>query len=122
MLVKYSFAFIALPGGFGTLDEVFEILTLVQNGKVLNFPIILMGKAYFEPLMAFMTTRLLEEQAIAPSDLERILVTDDPAAALDHIRDSTLRRTGSNRPAPARRPSRWLRERAARLVHLELPP
>lgn len=112
MLVKYSHAFIALPGGFGTLDEIFEILTLIQTRKVLDFPVILMGSEYWTPLLRFVCESMLEQHTISGSDAARIVVTDDPEAARAHIRGCALRRYGSQRPAPARKPWRWLRERA----------
>src|SRR5437868_1931953 len=59
MLVKYSYAFIALPGGFGTLDEIFEVITLIQTEKIVEFPVILMGREYWEPLLAFIRERLI---------------------------------------------------------------
>lgn len=112
MLVKYSNAFVALPGGFGTLDEVFEILTLIQTGKVSEFPVILMGKDYWAPLLSFMCERMLEQNTISSLDLTRIVVTDQPEIALAHIRESTLRRTGARKPAAPLQPWRWLRERS----------
>src|SRR6186997_2264438 len=79
MLVKYSYAFIALPGGFGTLDEMFEIATLVQTGKVREFPIVLMGRDFWGPLTAFVRNRLLVEGTIDPGDEQRLQLTDSPA-------------------------------------------
>jgi len=80
---------VALPGGFGTLDEVFETCTLIQTGKIANFPLFLMGVDYWAPLIAFMQERLLIEGAIAPIDLELLRVTDD----VDEV-VSTIRRVG----------------------------
>jgi uncharacterized protein (TIGR00730 family) len=82
MLVKYSYAFVALPGGFGTLDEMFEIASLVQTGKVREFPIVLMGRDYWSPLIAFIRNRLLVEGTIDPGDEQRLRVTDSPAEAV----------------------------------------
>ncbi len=76
MLVKYSYAFIALPGGFGTLDEIFETATLIQTHKIQDFPLILVGKEYWQPLLEFLRNRLVEAKTIDPIDAERILVTD----------------------------------------------
>ncbi len=87
MLVKYSYAFVVMPGGFGTLDEVFETLTLVQTGKIRDFPIILMGKDYWEPLLTFFRERLITERTIDPRDLDLMLVTDSPEEAVDRIAD-----------------------------------
>src|SRR5580765_5339190 len=66
MLVKYSYAFIALPGGFGTLDEIFETVTLVQTGKIKEFPLVLVGKEYWRPLLDFLCSRLVEAKTIDP--------------------------------------------------------
>jgi len=76
MLVKYSQAFICLPGGFGTMDEIFEAATLVQTGKIFDFPIILVGSEYWEPLFQFLRERMLREKTIDPSDYDRLLLTD----------------------------------------------
>lgn len=84
ILVKYSYAFIILPGGFGTMDELFETLTLVQTKTINDFPIVLFGTAYFKPLMddlAFMS----DQKTIAPEDLNLVLVTDDIDEAIQHI-------------------------------------
>ena len=70
MLVKYSYAFVALPGGFGTLDETFEVATLVQTGKVREFPIVLMGCDYWRPLIDFVRNRLLVEGTIDPGNAQ----------------------------------------------------
>ncbi len=68
MLVKYSYAFIALPGGFGTLDEIFETATLIQTGKIQDFPLVLMGREYWQPLIDFFRDRLVAEGTIAHED------------------------------------------------------
>ena len=94
MLVKYSYAFVALPGGFGTLDEVFEVATLVQTGKIRGFPIVLIGREFWEPLLEFVRTRLVAEQAVAPEDATRFLVTDSPAEAVEAITDVAMRQFG----------------------------
>ncbi len=91
MLVKYSYAFVALPGGFGTLDELFEVATLVQTEKIKRFPIVLLGTAFWRPLLAFLEDRLVAEGTIDPADVEYFLVTDSPAAAVARIRDVALR-------------------------------
>jgi len=94
MLVKYSYAFVVMPGGFGTLDEVFETLTLVQTGKIRDFPIILMDKDYWEPLIAFFRERLITERTIDPRDLDLLVVTDSPEEAVDRIADVVQRHFG----------------------------
>jgi uncharacterized protein (TIGR00730 family) len=85
MLVKYSYAFVALPGGFGTLDEIFETLVLIQTGKIRGFPLVLMGVDYWEPLMAFMRDRLLAEATVDENDLKLMIVTDSVDEAMAHI-------------------------------------
>lgn len=94
MLVKYSYAFVALPGGFGTLDEIFETSVLVQTGKIREFPIVLIGVDYWSPLLAFLRETLLEQRTIAPEDLDRIHLTDDVEEAVERIRSTTMRRFG----------------------------
>ncbi len=85
MLTKYSLAFIAMPGGFGTLDELFEMATLIQTNKIRNFPLILMGKTFWQPLMDFMQGTLLQQGTILSQDFDKFLVTDSPEEALDYI-------------------------------------
>jgi hypothetical protein len=84
MFVKYATAFIVFPGGYGTLDELFEALTLIQTGKVKHFPVILFGREYWSGLTAWLTDTVAAERKIDPSDLHLFKVTDDPeeAAAL----------------------------------------
>jgi uncharacterized protein (TIGR00730 family) len=81
MFVKYATAFIVFPGGYGTLDELFEALTLIQTGKVKHFPVILFGSAYWAGLVDWLTRTVAEERKINPSDLNLFQVTDDPAEA-----------------------------------------
>lgn len=86
MLVKYSHVFVVLPGGFGTLDEMFEALTLVQTQKIASLPVVLMGIEYWSPLLAFLRHTLVARQTIAPEDLALLRVTDsldDLGAVLD---------------------------------------
>jgi len=78
MLVKYSQAFVILPGGFGTLDEMFEALTLIQTGKIQDFPVILVGKKFWAPLYDFIRNQLSEHGMINPKDLEDLYLVDDP--------------------------------------------
>jgi uncharacterized protein (TIGR00730 family) len=85
MLVKYSYAFVVLPGGFGTMDEIFECATLIQTGKIQGFPLILMGKDYWAPLLDFLCGTMVREKTILPADCQRILVTDSPDEAVDMI-------------------------------------
>jgi uncharacterized protein (TIGR00730 family) len=82
MFVKYAQAFVVFPGGFGTFDELFEALTLVQTGKVTSFPVVLMGSAYWGGLVAWLRETVLPEGKISPKDLDRFHVTDDVAEAV----------------------------------------
>ena len=104
MLVKYSYAFIVMPGGAGTLDEMFETMTLIQTGKLRNFPIILMGKDFWQPLMDFVY-KMAEEGMISPEDPELIFFTDSVEEAKAHlqrhaVRQFGLRRKKNPRPMP----------------------
>lgn len=86
MLVKYSYAFIAPPGGFGTLDEIFETATLIQTGKISYFPLILVGRSYWTPLMDFLRERLLAAGNVDAEDLRLLDLVDTPAEALAIVR------------------------------------
>jgi uncharacterized protein (TIGR00730 family) len=86
MFVKYAEAFIIFPGGFGTLDELFEALTLIQTGKVRNFPVILFGSEYWAGLLGWIKERMLAEGKIAPGDLDLLVVTDSPEEAVRIVR------------------------------------
>lgn len=81
MFIKYSNAFIIFPGGFGTLDEAFEALTLIQTGKIYQFPVIMFGRHYWAGLIRWLQSRVLGESKISPGDLDLILLTDDPKEA-----------------------------------------
>jgi uncharacterized protein (TIGR00730 family) len=94
MLVKYSYAFIAMPGGLGTLDEVFETATLIQTQKIQEFPLVLMGKDYWQPLLDFLRKQLIAAGTIDPSDADRFLVTDSAQEAVDSIRDKAMHQFG----------------------------
>lgn len=85
MFVKYAQAFICLPGGFGTLDELFEALVLVQTGKVSEFPIILIGSDYWGGLVDWIHSRMLDEGLISESDPDLLYVTDDPEDAVNRV-------------------------------------
>ncbi|MEV4480632.1 TIGR00730 family Rossman fold protein [Micromonospora coxensis] len=85
MFVKYAQAFVVLPGGFGTMDELFEALTLVQTGKVTRFPVVLMGTAYWSGLIDWLRDTMAAEGKIGAVDLDLICLTDDVAAAVRHI-------------------------------------
>ena len=81
MFIKYSSAFIIFPGGFGTFDELFEALTLIQTGKIYQFPVILFGRHYWAGLIRWLQSRVLVERKISPGDMDLMLLTDDPAEA-----------------------------------------
>ena len=85
MFVKYAVAYIILPGGFGTLDELFEALTLIQTRRIKSFPVILMGTAYWQGLLDWLKGSLLANGMILPEDLDLIHVIDDPDEAVRHI-------------------------------------
>ena len=85
--VKYSMGFIYMPGGFGTLDEFFEVITLVQTQRIPKFPLILFGTEYWKGLMAWMKSRLEKDALISPGDLDLVTLTDDPKEAVDLILD-----------------------------------
>ncbi len=87
MFVKYAHGFVVLPGGFGTLDEFFEAITLIQTGKTRSFPVILVGKEYWEGLIDWIKSRLLTTGMISDSDLEIFHLTDDPAEPARIISD-----------------------------------
>ncbi|MDQ3369411.1 MAG: TIGR00730 family Rossman fold protein [Myxococcota bacterium] len=85
MFIKYSSAFINFPGGYGTLDELFEALTLIQTGKISNFPVVLFGKAYWSGLLAWLREQPLAGGKIGPADLELLQLTDDPEEAAEMV-------------------------------------
>ena len=93
LLLKYLYAFVVMPGGLGTLDELFEALTLIQTGKISHFPVVLMGVEYWAPLRAQLDV-MVREQTIDPRDLDLLLVTDDVEAALTHINERTVKPFG----------------------------
>jgi uncharacterized protein (TIGR00730 family) len=85
--VKAAEGFVVFPGGFGTADELFESLTLIQTGKVVQFPVILLGEEYWAPLLAWVDDRLLPEGMISRDDLDLLTVTDEPAVAVKCVLD-----------------------------------
>ena len=88
MFIKYSNAFIIFPGGFGTLDEAFEALTLIQTGKIYQFPVILFGRHYWAGLIRWIQARVLGEQKISAGDMDLMIMTDDPAEATKIVVDA----------------------------------
>src|SRR5689334_19200011 len=85
MFVKYAQAFVVLPGGFGTMDELFEALTLVQTKKVTRFPVVLMGSSYWQGLLDWLRSTMMFDGKIGPEDLDLMCVTDDVEEAVQHI-------------------------------------
>ena len=85
MFVKYAVAYVILPGGFGTMDELFEALTLIQTKRIRSFPVVLMGSDYWGGLLTWMRKTMLKEKKISPEDMDLIQVIDDPKKALRHI-------------------------------------
>ncbi len=85
MFIKYSNAYIIFPGGFGTLDELFEALTLIQTGKINQFPVVLFGRHYWAGLVRWLTARALGERKISAGDMDLMLLTDDPREAADAV-------------------------------------
>jgi len=85
MFVKAAEGFVIFPGGFGTLDELFESLTLIQTGKIGSFPVVLFDTAYWGPMLDWIRSRVLEEGLVSASDLELLMCTDESAEALDFV-------------------------------------
>ncbi len=95
MFVKYAQGFVVFPGGFGTIDELFESLTLVQTGKVTTFPIILVGTAYWAGLLDWLRSVMATDGKISSSDLDLIHLTDDPLEVVAILRAAEVERAGS---------------------------
>jgi uncharacterized protein (TIGR00730 family) len=93
MFVTYSTGFIVFPGGYGTMDELFEALTLIQTGKVTHFPVILFGRAYWQGLAEWLRERVAGEGKIATTDLQLFTITDSPREAVAIVRQARERRT-----------------------------
>jgi uncharacterized protein (TIGR00730 family) len=94
MLTKYSYAFVVMPGGFGTLDEFFQTATLIQTGKIKDFPLVLMGRDYWQPLFGFLRDRLVAEGAIDREDCSRLVVSDSAEQAAKLIAETVVHRFG----------------------------
>jgi uncharacterized protein (TIGR00730 family) len=93
MLVKYSYAFVVMPGGVGTMDELFEAVTLIQTKKIESFPVVLLGKAYWAPLIDLMK-EMVRVGTISPVDLDLLLFTDSVDEAMDHIQKHAIDQFG----------------------------
>ena len=92
MFVKYADGFVIMPGGFGTMDELFEALTLIQTGKIEHFPVVLVGTEFFGGFVDWIRARLVAEKMIAPGDIDLLQVTDDPKQVIEIIRDAARRK------------------------------
>jgi uncharacterized protein (TIGR00730 family) len=110
LLAKYSYAFVALPGGFGTMDEMFEAATLIQTGKIGPFPLVLMGTSYWAPLLEFLRRDMVAAGTIDDHDVHRWFVTDDPEQAAEHVKQVAVNAFGL-KFGPPPKPRWWLFER-----------
>lgn len=102
LLIKYSYAFVVMPGGVGTMDELFEALTLIQTKKIENFPIVIMGKAYWKQTLEMLDT-MVKEGTISPEDLDLVFATDSVEEAISYIRLRAIKPFGLK----PKRPKRW---------------
>ena len=100
LMIEKADAFIALPGGFGTMDELFEAATLIQTKKIEDFPLVLMGVDYWRPLLAFLQSSMVEQGTIDRGDLDRILVTDDVVTAVAHVMNGAKPHVGDRLKPP----------------------
>jgi uncharacterized protein (TIGR00730 family) len=100
MFVKAAEGFVIFPGGFGTLDELFESLTLIQTGKVLHFPVVLFDSSFWRPLVDWVAQRPLAEHMVSSEDVALLTVTDDPAEAVATVLDCYERRCAAEAAAP----------------------
>jgi hypothetical protein len=110
LLVKYSYAFVVMPGGAGTLDELFEALTLIQTGKIKNFPIVIMGTSYWKELIDFIN-KMAEVGMISRTDVSLVYATDSIEDAIAHIRSNAIEPFGLKLRTRIRRHLPWLGER-----------
>ncbi len=93
MFVKYANGFVIMPGGFGTMDELFEALTLIQTGKIRHFPIVMVGSDFYSGLLEWLRGRLVADGMIAAEDVDLIAVTDDPAEVVEIVKRASRRRS-----------------------------
>jgi uncharacterized protein (TIGR00730 family) len=109
LLIKYSYAFIVMPGGFGTLDEYFEALTLIQTKMIFEFPIIIFDRAYHKDLLAHIEM-MKQRETISPADLKLCLFTDSVEEAVKHLQENSINKFGL-KAEQKRRGMKWLFER-----------
>jgi len=110
VLAKYSYGFVAAPGGLGTLDELFEVAVLAQTGKMPDFPMVLLGVEYWQPLVDYLRNRLVPARTIDAADVDRFRLTDNPEEAAQYVREVALQRFGLS-PRRTMRRRWWLLER-----------
>jgi len=104
MFVKYAEGFVVFPGGYGTVDELFEALTLIQTGKILHFPVVLFGTGYWSAMVDWLRDTMLAEGKITEEELDLLLVTDDPQRVVDHCLAVLGRKTAEAPPATTPKP------------------
>ncbi len=109
LLIKYSYAFVVMPGGFGTMDEFFEALTLIQTGKLNQFPIVIFDTVFHAHLIAYINN-LVAAKTITEDDLNFFLVTDSIDEAVKYIYDKAIKRFDLHYQNPQNKPNRWLFE------------
>ena len=115
LLIKYSYGFIIMPGGFGTMDEMFEALTLIQTRKIKSFPIVIMGEDYWPEMRRFLD-HMLKGATISPEDLDLIKWTDSVEEAIEHLQEKAVKQFGLRRPRVPQS-SAWLGEKALEGAH-----
>ena len=108
ILVKYSYAFVVMPGGIGTLDELFEALTLVQNNIIDDFPIIIFNSVYHEDIINHMQ-KMVDDESISPEDMNLLFVTDSEEEVINHLRNHAIKQFGLKRKEY--KPKWWLGEK-----------
>lgn len=96
LLLKYSYAFVIMPGGWGTMDELFEALTLIQTGKMQEFPVIIFGKEYWKNLIELIDD-MVNKQTVSPEDLRHLLITDSVEESIEHIKKFSIKKFGLKR-------------------------
>ncbi len=114
MFVKYAEGFVIFPGGFGTLDELFEALTLIQTGKVEHFPVVLYGKDYWDGMMQWIRDKPLYEEKISPEDLDLVTITSDIDEACEAIAKHHRSREQERREAASQKATREAVQEAAK--------